>query len=218
MGTTSTASFPRTDEVGQDARRLDKIGRGALEQGLAKAEDALARRRRRADDADLLRLKPVHQRRVRLAAVGLVEGHHDGDAAPPQLREDAVLDLAPDARLRHQHAEVGAVEDLLRLLHAQRAQRARVVDARRVDEQHRTQRQEFHRLLDGVGRRAGGVGDNRHFLPGDGIQQRGFAYVAPPEDPDVQPERFGCARHHFVHPPFDRWHPQTCLGVLRKSQ
>ncbi len=44
--------------------------------------------------------------------------------------------------------------------YTQVAQRPRVVDAGRVDEEHGAERQQFHRLLDRVGRRAGQVGDD----------------------------------------------------------
>ena len=55
----------------------------------------------------------------------------------------------------HENAHVGAVEHLPGLLDPLLAQRADVVDAGRVDEQHRPERQQLHRLLDRVGRRAG---------------------------------------------------------------
>ena len=42
--------------------------------------------------------------------------------------------------------------------------------------------QQLHRLLDRVGGRAGHVGDDRHLLPRQGVEQRRLADVAPAED------------------------------------
>ena len=65
-----------------------------------------------------------------------------------------------------------------------------------IDEQHRPKRQEFHRLLDRIGRRARYFGDDRNLLPRERVQQRRLACVPTAENADVQAESFGSGLHH----------------------
>ena len=99
------------------------------------------------------------------AEIRLVEDHDGRDLPRLQLAEDRLLERPPRPGVDDQQPEVGAVEDLPRLLHAFFAQRPDVVDAGRVDEEHRPQRQHLHRLFHRVGRRAGHLGDDRDLLP-----------------------------------------------------
>jgi hypothetical protein len=57
---------------------------------------------------------------------------------------------------------------------------------RAVVERVKPERQQLHRFLDGVGGRPGDLGHDRHVLPGDRVQERRLADVAPAEDADVQ--------------------------------
>ena len=76
------------------------------------------------------------------------------------------------------------------------AQRSFVVDAGRIDEQHRPDGQDFHRLFYRVGGRAGDGGDNRDLLFGQRVQERRLARIAAAEQADVEAEGFG-GRLHF---------------------
>ena len=89
--------------------------------------------------------------------------------------------------IRDQHRNVGSGKHLKRALHAQPSKFALVVNAGGVGEQHGPEGQQLHGLGDRIGRGAAYIGDNGHGLPGNGIDDAGFAGVAPPEkgDPDA---------------------------------
>ena len=131
----------------------------------------------------------LEQRGRRPAKVGLVEDH---DRRAPSASRNSPRIASSNwphwPGVDDEQAQVGAVEDLPGLLHAQFAQGPDVVDARRVDEQHRAERQQFHRLFHRVGGRAGHVGDDRDLLPRQRVQQRRLARVAAAEQADVQAE------------------------------
>ena len=123
---------------------------------------------------------------VAVDGVDLVEHGHGRDLALRQLGQDLLLELAPLPRLGDDHAQVGAVEHLHGAPGPQLAERAHVVEAGRVDEQHRAEGQQLHGLLHRVGGGARLLRHDGHVLPGDGVQQAGLAHVAPPEEGDVQ--------------------------------
>ena len=185
--------FAGRDQVAEDRGRVDEILRRGADQRLAQVQDAFPRAGDGRDPRDFPRLQLGDRLRVRRREVRLVEHDHDRRFPRGQLGQDALLERAPGRRLGDDQAEVGPVEHLPRPLHAQFAERADVVNARRVNEQHRPDRQQLHRLLDRVGGRAGHVGDDRDVLPRQAVQQRRLADVAPAEDADVQPEAFGGA-------------------------
>ena len=74
-----------------------------------------------------------------------------------QLGDYPSLELSPLAGRGDHNAKIGPVKYLTRPADAQLAKRADVVDPGGVDEQDRTDRQQLHRLLNGVSRRAGHV-------------------------------------------------------------
>ena len=94
--------------------------------------------------------------------------------------------------LRHGFGEekdgqVGFVQHLAALLHAQRAEVAFIVETRRVDQYARSQPVYLHRLEYGIGRRARRRGNDSALLAREGVNQRRLAAVAPPVESDMQP-------------------------------
>ena len=145
----------RTDQVAEDGGVVDEVGRRRGQQRLAKVEHAAAQRGGGAHDLGAAFAQPLLVSRRRARQVDLVEHDHGGDLARRELLEDHLFVVAPLAGRGDQHTEVGAFEDLQGAGGAQLAQGADVVDAGRVDEQHGTERQQFHGLLDRVGGGAG---------------------------------------------------------------
>jgi hypothetical protein len=190
MGTTSTASSP-----GHDGRPIQELlGRGR-DEGLSQFEHAQPLRGHRFHRRHLRRPERIEQGCRRPGEIRFIE-HHDGGKLPAaQLIEQPLLEVVPMARIDHDQRQVGAIEDLPRLLHAFFAQGAEVVDARRIDEQHRADGQQLHGLFHRIGRGAGHFRDDRHLLPGQGVQQRRLARIAAAEQPDVQPETLGSGLH-----------------------
>ncbi len=72
-----------------------------------------------------------------LRFVGLVEDDDCRDIALGEFLEDGLLEPVPVAGVDNDEPQVGAVEDLAGLLHAELAEGPFVVDAGRIDEQHR---------------------------------------------------------------------------------
>ena len=89
---------------------------------------------------------------------------------------------------------IGAIEDAPACVATRiGTQRADIVNTSGVDEEHRTNRQQFHRLFDRIGRCAGDVRDDRDRLGRVmSVQQRGLANVPPAENADVQSQAFRC--------------------------
>ena len=147
----------RRHEVADDPAAVEMVRRGEPQQGLAHVPDAFAGQRRERDQGvpRLLQMRPfpIGQR----ALIDLVDGDDGRHAPPPEFGEEAVFEGTPRARLGHHHAQIHAVEDGPRALHPQFAECPLVVHARRVHEQHGPEGQQFHRLLDRVGRGAGHV-------------------------------------------------------------
>ena len=123
---------------------------------------------------------------VRSFDVHLVEDHHRRRLLRGEVAQQTLFELAPDACLGHQYGDLGPLQRLRGLFHAQCAQTALFVNASRIDEQHRTQWKQFHGLFDRIGGGACNLGDNGNVLPRDGIQQARFANVAATEETDVQ--------------------------------
>ena len=88
----------------------------------------------------------------------------------------AVRDKNRNIRL-FQHAERPA-DTLL-------TERALIINARRVDDNHRTDREQFHRLLHRIGGRALDIGNNGQCLSGHAVYHAGFARIAQAEKADV---------------------------------
>ena len=181
----------RRDQVGRDRRRIEELVRRGFDECLAQVEDAAALGGHGFHAKDFRPAELFKQRGLRLGEIRLVEDDDGRDLSFAQLAEDAFFELAPAARGGDNQAQVGAVEDLPGLLHPQFAQRPFVVDAGRIDEQHRPDGQDFHRLFHRVGGRAGDRGDDRDLLLGQRIEERRLARVAAAEEADVEAEGFG---------------------------
>ena len=133
------------------------------------------------------------------ARSALVEDHDLWDMPLSQFAQDAIPRTSPQSPARHdQDAHVGPIEDLPRLLDAQFAQRAHVVDAGGVNEQHRPDGQQLHRLLDRVGGRSRHLGDDGHLLPYQGIEQRRLAGIARPNRPMCRRKDLEAVRMDFA--------------------
>ena len=76
-------------------------------------------------------------------------------------------------------------------LDAQLTEFARVVDTRRVDEDHRPDRRELAGFFHRVGRRARHIADDGDFLIGQGVDKRALAGVAATEKTDVKTQSLG---------------------------
>ena len=118
--------------------------------------------------------------------VDLVDDDGDRHVALREFGGEAVFEGAPGAGFRDDDPQVDPVENGARALHPQFAEGTLVVDAGGVDEEDRSERQEFHRLLHRVGGGAGEFRDDGDLLPRDGVEQRRLADVAAAEDADVR--------------------------------
>ena len=76
----------------------------------------------------------------------------------------------------------------------------RVVEARRVQKEDRSQRQELGRLLHDVGRRPRHGGGDGDLLADQVVQEARFADVRPAEDGDVESISLRCRIHFFGIP------------------
>ena len=108
-----------------------------------------------------------------------------------ELVHQPFLVFGPDVRLDQQHGHVHAAQRGEHLFAALVAQRGRVVHPAGVREDHGPDRQQFHRFLDGVRRRAGLRRDDGDVLPRQEVQEGGFADVGPAEEADVQAHGLG---------------------------
>ena len=98
--------------------------------------------------------------------------------------------------------EVCPVHHFFRAAYAQRAEVAFVVEAGGVDYRYRAERQELHAFYDGVGGRAGVLGDERGLLARDEVYEARLPGVAPSVEGYVQ--AVGARRvgeRHFARPP-----------------
>ncbi len=176
----------RAHQVAENNGRADKFLGGRAQQRLAEVENTLPPVGGSVHAWHLHLVEPGGEFGVRAGEVYLVEDNDDRRPALTQLIEQLLLECSPCAGLGHEHAEVGAVDDLARALNAHFAKGAHIVDAGRVDEEHRPERQQFHGFFHGVGGRAGEVRDNGHLLPSDGVQQTRFSHIAAAEDAEKQ--------------------------------
>ena len=100
----------------------------------------------------------------------------------------AVRDKNRNIRL-FQHAERPANTFL--------TERALIINARRVDDNHRTDREQFHRLLHRIGGRALDIGNNGQCLSGHAVYHAGFTRIAQTEKADVYALAGGlCVQSH----------------------
>ena len=202
----------RRHEIRDNAPAVEMIRGSKPEQRLTQVPHALAGQggERHEGSAALLQARALVLGERPL--VDLVHRDDDGNLAPREFGHQAVFEAAPRAGLGHHDAEVDAVEDGPCALHPQLAERAFVVHAGSVDEQHRAERQQLHGLLDGVRRGAGDGRDDGHVLARDRVQQRGLPHVAAAEQADVEPQGFRRRLHQRAPP------PARGAGVLNPSR
>ena len=91
-----------------------------------------------------------------------------------------------------------------------------VVDTGGVDEHHRADGQEFHRLFHRVGGGAGELGDDGDLLAGDGVEQARLADIAAAEQADMQAQAAGGVLDHGLMSGLPR--RQTASGEMRASK
>ena len=94
--------------------------------------------------------------------------------------------------IEDENGDIRLVQDAARPLDSEFAQVARVVKARRVNEEDGAERKKFHRFRYRVGRRTLFGGDDGDFLSRDGIDEAGFPGIAAAEKADVQAFARGC--------------------------
>ena len=161
IGTTSTASSPGpTRSPTMAVGRQEFVGRPAL------TSASRSRRCRRPWTATVL---TTGRRTASIAASGfgrgqvdLVEHDDRGHAAASGIRRASPSSNSPQSPASATITPRSVrSKTCARLLDAQFAERAHVVDAGGVDEQHRAERQQLHGLLDRVG---GGAGDCRETM------------------------------------------------------
>ena len=146
----------RRHQVGHDGRRAEELLRGRLERG---PRGVRARRRPGSPPSRPRGIRAAEPSTTSAAGPAQVRLVEDGDGRGPVaagVRWRMASSKGPQRpAFGHHQPQVGAIEDLPGLLHAKFAEGPDVVDARRVDEEHRPQRQQFHRLFDRIGRSAG---------------------------------------------------------------
>ena len=77
--------------------------------------------------------------------------------------------LHPADGVNDKHRQIGLCKCLPGALYAQLAQRAFIVNAGRIDDYNRSNRQKLHRFLHGVSRCPLDVGNEGHLLSGHGV-------------------------------------------------
>ena len=190
----------RAHQVAEDRGVVDEVGGRGVEQRLAEVEHAAAAARppcarpwrRRCATALTARTGGVARSiLLKTTTVGILRAANSSRICSSKSPHSPASATSTPRSVRSKTCRVRCG--------AQLAEGADVVDAGRVDEQHRAQRQQLHGLLDRVGGGAGLVGDDRDVLPGDGVEQARLADVAPAEQADVQTHALGgadqsCAR------------------------
>ncbi|OPZ64319.1 MAG: hypothetical protein BWY83_03219 [bacterium ADurb.Bin478] len=175
----------RANQIGGDNRIVDKIRRRLIQQGLSQCINAVTGESRRLNAGYLpacQRFKRLRQGRLN---IGFVENGNSRYAAFFQFQQDCFFKLPPGS-VADNKAQIGAVEGLPSLIDAHLSQCTGIVNAGCVDKQHRPQRRQFHWFFHRIGGCAGLSGDDRHLLARDGVEQHGFADIAPPEKADMQ--------------------------------
>ena len=129
-----------------------------------------------------------------LSAAGQLVGLREDEQGRQLFGADAVeeghvLGGRAGSRLDDEEGDVRFIEDLVGPLHAQAAQFAFVVDTRRVNQQHRAQRQQLHRLGHGVRRGPRRVGHDGQVLVRQGVDKARLAGIAAAEDTDMDAVR-----------------------------
>ena len=87
----------------------------------------------------------------------------------------------------NQHGYVHPIQNLLRLPHPLLSQRAHIVIARSIDDDHRTDGQKLHGLLHRIRRGALRVADHGKLLLRDPVHKAGLAHVPTTEKADMKP-------------------------------
>jgi hypothetical protein len=88
-----------------------------------------------------------------------------------QFGQERFFEFAPFALRAYHNSEIGALDDRSGFCHAHFSQCAAIVDAAGVDEQDRPDGEQFHGFFDGIGSRSRELGDDRHFLARQCVEQ-----------------------------------------------
>ena len=191
-------------QIAQDCGREQEFLGRHVDQGAAQFLGPLAGGRRGADHPDARGLQLRHECGVRLGQIAFVERHDHRQPHPGQLIHQGLLVLVPGSGFAHQHRHVEAAQQGPGLSHPQIAQFAGIVEAGGIEQDHRTDRQQFHGLLHGIGGGAGHLRHYRQLLPRHRVEQRRLADVAAAQKPDMQALSAGGSTQFpspFTHPP-----------------
>ena len=107
--------------------------------------------------------------------------------------------------IHHQHSHIRLVEYLIALSHPQASQLAFVVNARRINHHHRTQRQQLHGLIYRVRGSSLHVRHHSQVLARDRVQYAGFASISPPKKSNMYPVRCRRIVHSHGYPLLFPW-------------
>lgn len=129
--------------------------------------------------------------------VALVDDEDGGCAELAQVFDKVALTLIEVPGVGDDKRDVDPFEHGPGAFDSGESESADIVDARRVDEDDGTDRREFARLFNGVGRGAGDFGDDRDLLVGQCVDERALAGIALAEEADVKAKAFGGFNHDF---------------------
>ena len=167
------------DEVAHDRRcRFDGLQAG---QALFEFVDAFSLQ---GADVDfmVLRLEGLVQQ------VRLIIDDEVRQVLVPDESQDFVVSRRPSFRsIDDDDGYIRLIEDLLRPAHPFLAQGPDIVEARRVDDDHRPQGQEFHSLVDRVRRRPFRRRYDRQVLAGHGVDDTRFPGIAAAKETNMDP-------------------------------
>jgi hypothetical protein len=135
--------------------------------------------------AGLVLLDQRQQQRLVFEQVHLVEDQHDGRAGlADQVRGALVLDAEGRRRIHQEEQQVALLQRIAHGVHEALVElRIGAVNPGSIDEYDLRAIERQHALYGGAGG-LGLVGDDGHFLPHQGVQQRGFAGVGTPHQRD----------------------------------
>ena len=111
-----------------------------------------------------------------------------------------LLEASPSGLADDDHPQINTFQQFAGLFHALLAESAHIVKTGGVNEQHRAERRQFKGFFDRVGRGSRLLGDNGYRLPGQCIDQRGFARIPASEDADVGAQAFWGGSHAKISP------------------
>ena len=107
--------------------------------------------------------------------------------------------------IHHQHSHIRLVEYLIALSHPQASQLAFVVNARRINHHHRTQRQQLHGLIYRVRGSPLHIRHHSQVLACNRVQYTGFAGISPPKKSNMYPVRCRRIVHSHGYPLLFPW-------------